>query len=69
MLYSAGGNFEKVNQKHGAYGCIHEAGIGHWKKRMSFVLVCWNLNLSKGSDYAPYIYELWEGHSATTRKQ
>ena len=26
---------------------------------------CWNLNLYKTSNYAPYIYELW-GHSATT---
>ncbi len=57
---------KKVNQKHGLR-FIREAGIGHWKKRMSFVSVAGNLNLCKTSNaYAPYIYELWEGHSATT---
>lgn len=44
---------------------IREAGDWALEEAHEFSFGCWNLNLYKTSNYAPYIYELW-GHSATT---
>lgn len=44
---------------------IREAGDWALEEAHEFCFGCWNLNLYKTSNYAPYIYELW-GHSATT---